>query len=128
MSSGSSKTRRNDRPTPVRTAVRTIDPVREIGNQDMINWPWVLRMRRFMANLFADKAQRVHGSSDAESKTALTITEQIYLQMERMDCGYGYQEPLRHRTNIDPLDQLLAPARKEVKDAEFRRPDEPSED
>jgi hypothetical protein len=94
----------------------------------MINWPWVLRMRRFIANLSADKAQRVHGSSDAESKTALTITEQIYLQMERMNCGYGYQEPLRHRANIGPLDQLLAPARKEVKDVEVRKPDEPSED
>jgi hypothetical protein len=69
--------------------MRTTDPVREIGYQDMIFSQWSARIRRTIANFFTEKARRLPASSDAESKTALTITEQINLleQLERMDRG-----------------------------------------
>jgi hypothetical protein len=125
-------TKRNaDNPlNPPPTAMRTTDRVREVGNQDVIYWQWWARMRRTIASFVPEKAKRSPECSDAESKP-LTVTEQIYVleQWERLDRGCGfYQQPLRHRANIDPLDQLLCPAREEVKDAETRRPDKPSEE
>jgi hypothetical protein len=116
--------------TPVRTTMRTTDPVRVIGNLDMIFSQWAAGIRRTVTGFFAEKAKRSPECSDVKSKPP-TVTEQIRLleQLDRLDRGDGfYQQPLRHRANIDPLDQLLCPAREEVKDAEARRPDEPRED
>lgn len=117
MSTGSPKTKPNDRPTPVRTTVRTTASVREVGIRDITYRQWV---RRIVANLFPEKAERSPECSDAESNTALTTGEQIYVQLklERLDHGYGfYQQPLRHRADIDSLDQLFGPAAKEAKNA-----------
>jgi hypothetical protein len=119
MSSGSPKDKSNRRLTQVRATMRTMDPY----------WQWLARMRRTVANFFPEKAKRSPECFDAESKP-LTVTEQFYVQaqLERLDRFGFYQQPRRHRANIEPLDQLLGPARKEVNDAELRKPDEPSED
>jgi hypothetical protein len=88
-----SKTKPNsDAPlNPESATMRTTDPVREFDNPK--------------------------SSDDAESK-APTITEQIYsfFQRERVDRGCGVYQPSLHRSNIEPLDQLLGPVGKEVKD------------
>jgi hypothetical protein len=119
VSTGSPKDKSNRRLTRVRATMRTMDPDRQ----------WLARMRRAVASFFAEKAKRSPECSDGESKP-LTITEQIYVQvqLERLDRFGFYQQPRRHRANIDPLDQLLGPAGEEVNDAELRKPDEPSED
>ena len=78
------------------------------------DWQWWLRIHRTIANLFAENAKRAPDCSDAESKTGLAVTQEIYVlsRLEGMDHGYFYQQPLRNR---DPLDQLLLPVGKEAK-------------
>src|SRR5262249_46274983 len=112
MNTGSPKDEPNGQRTPVRATMGTTAPVREIGNQlDRQLW---LRIRRTIANLFAVEAKRSPDCSDGESKTGLTLTQEIYVlsRSEGMDYGYFYQQP---RGNRDPLDKLLLPAEKEEK-------------
>jgi hypothetical protein len=114
MNTGSPKDEPNGQRTPARATMRTTAPVREISNQH--DWQLWLRIRRTIANLFALEAKRSPNCSDGESKTGLTVTQEIYVlsRLEGMDHGYFYQQPLRNR---DPLDQLLLPAGKEAKKA-----------
>jgi hypothetical protein len=63
-----------------------------------------------------------------DSKTP-SVNDEVRRQFrsEHLDrCGF-YQQPRRYR-NVDPLDQLLGPDGEETKDAEDRKPDEPSEE
>jgi hypothetical protein len=115
MSTGSPKDKSNRRLTRVRAITGTMD-----------SYQWWARICRYF---FPETAKRWPEGSDAESKP-LTVTEQIYghLRLERLDRFGSYQQPRRHRANIEPLDQLLGPAREEVDDAELRKPDELSED
>jgi hypothetical protein len=120
MSTGSPKDKSNRRLTRVRATTGTMDSYGQ----------WWARVRRTVANyFFPEKAKRSPQCSDAESKP-LTVTEQIYVQLdlERLDRFGFHQQARRHRANIEPLDQLLGPAREEVDDAELRKPDELSED
>jgi hypothetical protein len=111
MSTGNPKDKLNRR-SRVRATVRTPDPDSQL----------LARIRRHIANFLPEKAKGSAECSDADSKP-LTVSEQIYvqLQLERLDRYGFYQQPRRHR-NIEPLDQLLGPARKEAKDAEVRKP------
>jgi hypothetical protein len=114
MSNGNPKDKLNRR-SRVRGTMPTTDPDSQL----------LARMRRAIA---PEKAKRSPECSAAEKKP-LSVHDQIYLQLlsDRSDrCGF-YQQPRRYR-NIDPLDQLLGPDGQEIKDAEARKPDEPSED
>src|SRR5215469_14586571 len=95
MNTGSPKDEPNGQRTPVRATMGTTAPVREIGNQH--DWQLWLRIRRTIADLFAVEAKRSPDCSDGESKTGLTVTQEIYvLSSRRSHCG-AHRRPLAIR-------------------------------
>lgn len=87
------------------------------------DWQLWLRIRRTIDDLFGEKAKTSPECSEADIRTGLTITQQVYVGMRSDGVGHGYfyQQP---RANGDPLDHLLLTAGKDANS----RVDESSED
>jgi hypothetical protein len=112
MSNGSPKDKPNGRSAPMRVT----PPITEIGALDTIFSDWLAGIRR-ISSFFRKKFRRLPESSGDESRPPPTITQQIYLsyKSECVDRACGDQPPLRRHSNIEPLDQLLGPAAKQLR-------------
>jgi hypothetical protein len=109
MSTGS----RKDKPNSLRATIRTTDPVREIGNQDVIHRQCWVRIRGPIAKFFRENAKRslsvpmlrASADSDGTDLCAHTIATLGSLRL----LSAASPPPRQYRT-----DQLLGP--EEVKD------------